>query len=118
MSFPGRNWTRGHASERSFGRLLHSDSVESALKAHWPEESFLKDGDLWGCGLVWFARQDIYESIAWRGAVFSVLDEETVTRCLLPVRPMQRLKPYLSEEFSRFSRPKRKRDNNSPAPGQ
>jgi hypothetical protein len=103
---------------REEARAMHA-AVESALKAHWREESFLKNGDVWGCGLVWFAKQDVYEEVAWKGAIFSVLDEEPVTRCLLPVRPVERLELFLSEQFSRFSRgaKKRKRDKEiSPAP--
>lgn len=98
---------------REDARTTHA-AVENALKAHWPAESFSKDGDLWGCGLIWYAKQDVYENVAFRAVVFSVLDEEPVTRCLLPVRPVDRLEFFLSEEaFTKISRPKRKRESSS-----
>lgn len=96
---------------REEARAMHA-IVESALEAHWPKESFSEDDEVWGCGLIWFVREDVYEKFALKAAVFSVLDEEPVTRCLLPVRPLQRLELFLSEQFSRFAKgAKRKRDN-------
>ena len=102
---------------REEARAMHA-AIESALKAHWPEESFSKDGEVWGCGLVWFAKEDVYKKVAHKAAVFSVLDEEPITRCLLPVRPVERLEIALSNQFLKFVVPKkRKRDDSSPAPG-
>lgn len=105
---------------RKEARDMHA-VVESALKAHWPEESFSKYGELWGCGLMWYASEPVYRRVAHCAAVFSVLDEEPITRCLLSVRPVERLKMQLSNHFSKFKVPKRQKrkqrdDSVSPGP--